>query len=126
MVKSLKEDGYHQRLIVNTDGVIIGGHQRKKAMLKAGYTLDSEIEVLIPSIPLSPEDFDRINIRDNLPYGSYDFDMLGNLFEPEQLLEWGMPPQMLGKSHFELNEDEGDKIKETKTKTCPYCGEVLN
>ena len=33
LVRSIKEDGYHQRLLINLDGTIIGGHQRKKAQL---------------------------------------------------------------------------------------------
>ena len=36
LVSSIKEDGYHQRIIVNQDNIIIGGHQRKKALLEAG------------------------------------------------------------------------------------------
>lgn len=33
----IKEDGYHQRIIVDSDYTIIGGHQRKKALYTAGY-----------------------------------------------------------------------------------------
>lgn len=128
LVKSLKEDGYHQRLLVNTDGTIIGGHSRKKALLKAGYTLEDEIEVLFPTIPLSPEVFNRVNIRDNLDFGDWDFDCLGNNFDAQQLIDWGMAPLLLGKSHYSFGEEPkaSSKIKETKTKCCPYCGEVLN
>lgn len=127
LVRSLKEDGYHSRLLVNLDHTIIGGHQRKKALLKAGFSLEDEIEVLMPDRQLEGDDFDRINIRDNLPFGSFDFDMLGNLWEPEKLIEWGMPPSWLGQSHFDVSEESPDeKIKETKVKTCPHCGEILN
>lgn len=125
LVGSLQQDGYHTRMKVNTDGTIIGGHARKKALLKAGYTLNDEVEVLVPDRLLEGDDFDRINIRDNLLYGAFDFDMLGNLFEPQQLIDWGMAPALLGQSHFDLNEPE-EKIKETKPKTCPHCGELLS
>lgn len=125
LVKSIKQDGYHMRLLVNLDGVIIGGHARKKALLKAGYTQEDEVEVLVPDRLLEGDDFDRLNIRDNLQYGDFDFDMLGNLFDAEKLIDWGMPPGMLGKSHYSLNEDEPDKTKEKKVKTCPACGELL-
>ena len=37
LTSHIKEDGYHQRIIVNSDYTIIGGHQRKKALLAAGY-----------------------------------------------------------------------------------------
>jgi DNA modification methylase len=108
LVESLKSDGYHQRLLINIDGTIIGGHARKKALLKAGYKEESEIEVLVPDRLLTGEDFDRVNIRDNLPYGSFDFDMLANMFEPEQLIEWGMPEDWLQLDVEEIEAEEGD------------------
>lgn len=125
LVESIQQDGYHMRLLVNLDGTIIGGHARKKALLKAGYNKSDEVEVLIPDRLLEGDDFDRINIRDNLLYGTFNFDMLGNNFDSQQLIDWGMPPHMLGESILEINESE-DKIKETKPKTCPHCGELLN
>jgi site-specific DNA-methyltransferase (adenine-specific) len=92
---SLTEDGYHQRIVVSHDLTIIGGHQRKKALLKAGFSKDSEIEVLRSSRPLTAEEFDRINIRDNLPYGSFDTDILANRFDPQTLSNFGMPDDLL-------------------------------
>jgi len=122
LVESLQSDGYHQRLLVNQDGTIIGGHQRKKALLKAGYKESDEIEVLMPDRLLSELEFDRINIRDNLPYGSFDYDMLANLFEPQDLIEWGMPAH-----HLQLVEEDlpatgtgsGDIGEPKLCKSCP-------
>ncbi len=108
LVRSLKEDGYHSRLLVNLDNTIIGGHQRKKALLKAGFKEIDEIEVLIPSRLLVEDDFDRINIRDNLPFGGFDFDMLGNLFDPVKLIDWGMPAEWLQIDVEEIPIEEGD------------------
>lgn len=125
LVESLKQDGYHNRIAINLDNVILGGHQRKKALLAAGWKPEDEIEVIVPDQLLAGEAFDRVNIRDNLAYGSFDFDMLGNNFEAHQLIEWGMPEHMLGKSHFDFNEEPEEKIKESKAKTCPHCGELL-
>lgn len=124
LVRSLKEDGYHSRLLVNLDNTIIGGHQRKKALLKAGFSINDEIEVLIPDRLLVDEDFDRINIRDNLPFGSFDFDMLGNLFDPAQLIDWGMPPEWIMPDLKMDNPKEEPPAK--KQKICPSCGELLN
>ena len=92
---SLREDGYHQRLLVNQDLTIIGGHQRKRALLEAGCTPDTEIEVLMSSRLLTSEELDRINIRDNLPYGSFDTDILANRFDPQTLSDFGMPDDLL-------------------------------
>ena len=95
LCESLREDGYHQRIVVNHDLTIIGGHQRKKALLKAGFSKDTEIEVLIASRPLTAEEFDRINIRDNVSYGEYDLDILANRFDVNTLLNWGMGDDVL-------------------------------
>lgn len=95
LVISIKEDGYHQRIIVNQDNVIIGGHQRKKALLEAGLKETDTVEVLIPDRKLTQEELDRINIRDNLSFGEYDFDILANRFNVETLVDFGLPGDML-------------------------------
>ena len=95
LVTSIKEDGYHQRIIVNADNTIIGGHQRKKALLEAGLKETDEVEVLIPDRKLTQEELDRINIRDNLSFGEYDFDILSDRFDFDTLVDFGMPEDML-------------------------------
>lgn len=109
LVESLKQDGYHARICINKDNTIIGGHQRKKAMLDAGYTPQDEIEVIVPSMLLSEDDLKRINIRDNLPYGEWDFDILANTFNMDDLIDWGMPEDFLpDKIEDEIN-PQGDE-----------------
>ena len=95
LASHIKEDGYHQRIIVDNDYTIIGGHQRKKALYMAGYDDETEIEVLMPSRKLTPEEIDRLNIRDNLAFGEYDFDVLTERFDMEELLSFGMDKDML-------------------------------
>lgn len=95
LVKSLKEDGYHQRILVNKDHTIIGGHQRKKALIEAGVSLNEKIDVLMPDRLLTEAELDRINVRDNLSFGEYDFDILRERFDISTLAEFGMPDDML-------------------------------
>lgn len=95
LVSSIKEDGYHQRIIVNQDNVIIGGHQRKKALLEAGLKETDTVEVLIPDRQLTQEELDRINIRDNLSFGEYNLDILANRFNAETLVDFGISGDML-------------------------------
>lgn len=95
LASHIKEDGYHQRIIVDNDYTIIGGHQRKKALYMAGYDDETTIEVLIPNRKLTPEEIDRLNIRDNLAFGEYDFDILTERFNQEELLSFGMDEDML-------------------------------
>lgn len=103
---SLKQDGYHQRLVADVDGTIVGGHQRLKALKELGI---KDVEVLTPSRKLTEEEFDRINIRDNLPFGDFDTDLLAEHFDPDKLLEWGMPEEWLPKQEDVVNEPEGDE-----------------
>lgn len=106
----IKEDRYHQRIIVDNDYTIIGGHQRKKALYMAGYDDETTIEVLMPSRKLTPEEIDRLNIRDNLAFGEYDFEVLTERFNQEELLSFGMDKDMLApvfdKALLEEKEDE--------------------
>jgi len=102
LANHIREDGYHQRIILNNDNTIIGGHQRKKALIKAGYTEDSEIDVLVSDRQLTDRELDRINIRDNLPFGEYNFDILQERFTTEDLIDFGMTGDML--SNFNIEE----------------------
>lgn len=95
LASHIKEDGYHQRIIVDNDYTIIGGHQRKKALYMAGYDDETEIEVLMPNRRLTPAEIDRLNIRDNLAFGEYDFEVLTERFNQEELLSFGMDKDML-------------------------------
>ena len=95
LASHISEDGYHQRIIVDSDYTIIGGHQRKKALYMAGYDEDNEIEVLMPNRKLSAEEVDRLNIRDNLSFGEYDFDILTERFDMEDLVSFGMDKDLL-------------------------------
>jgi site-specific DNA-methyltransferase (adenine-specific) len=120
LVAHIKEDGYHQRIIVDNDYTIIGGHQRKKALYMAGYDDETEIEVLMPSRKLLPAEIDRLNIRDNLAFGEYDFDVLTERFDMEELLSFGMDKEMLtpifDKAILEeLEEDEEIELPEEAT-----------
>jgi site-specific DNA-methyltransferase (adenine-specific) len=121
LVRDIKQDGYHKRIIIDNTNTILGGHSRIQALLAAGYDKSDEIEVLKASRPLSKTERSRINIRDNLAFGEFDTDILANEFDPIELIDWGMTVHELG-----LSEDEPIADKEAKelnkTKTCPNCG----
>jgi site-specific DNA-methyltransferase (adenine-specific) len=92
LIKNIQANGYTNRLIVNTSNVVLGGNQRLRALRELGY---NEIDVLVPNVELTEEQENRINITDNLSAGIWDFDVLANLYEPEQLIDWGMPEDWL-------------------------------
>lgn len=134
LVKSIKEDGFHQRILVDVDNVIIGGHQRKKALKAAGFKDSDIIKVLKPERKLTEEEFKRLNIRDNGSFGEWDMDSLANLdLEIEELIDWGVPEGLFKDIEFtpqleEVAPKDANLIDKTTNKhTCPACGhEMLN
>lgn len=124
LVKNIKRNGYANRLIINTDNTVLCGNQRLNALKELGY---NEVDVIIPSQALTDEQIDDITVTDNLSAGAWDFDSLGNNWDPVKLIEWGMPAEWLGQSFLdECQDKDSAKIKETKPKVCPHCGEFLN
>jgi DNA modification methylase len=126
LVAHIREDGYHQRIIVDNDYTIIGGHQRKKALYIAGYDDDTEIEVLIPNKKLTPKEIDRLNIRDNLAFGEYDFEVLTERFDIDELVSFGMDEEMLAPIFDKtiLEEIEEDKEIELPEEATSKLGDI--
>lgn len=102
----LQEFGYHQRLICQPDGGVIGGHQRLRAMKELGW---KQVDVLVPNRPLTEDEYRKLVVTDNLPYGEFDMELLSADYEIEELLDWGMPPNWLGEA---VEADEIDSVGE--------------
>lgn len=89
--RSLKENGYHARIAINTDGKIVAGHMRRRAMMEMKeWGPDAMVPVLVPNRPLTPEEFDEVNLRDNVEFGSFDVKLLGMRFEQTYLTDLGL------------------------------------
>lgn len=84
--------GYHQRIICQPDGGVIGGHVRLRALKELGH---KDVKVLIPNRALSDEEFREALISDNGQFGEWDMDMLSADFEIEELIEWGVPEALV-------------------------------
>jgi site-specific DNA-methyltransferase (adenine-specific) len=118
LVRSIKEDGYRNRIVIDLNNRILGGHSRKRALLAAGYKEADEIEVLRSTRSLTEKEFERINIRDNIQFGEYDFDMLANNFNTEELMDWGLEiPQI----DYGFPNPVKEEVDENKLK-CELCG----
>jgi hypothetical protein len=119
---SLEQNGYHQRIIVTPDFRVIGGHQRIRALQELGY---KEITVLVPSRELTEDEYRRLLVQDNLPFGNWDFDLLSSDFDIKDLLDWGFPADLLPKPPvFDVPESNESNSQDDKT-TCPECGHVF-
>lgn len=120
LTNSLEECGLIDRPVINQDMMIIGGHQRVKLLKKQGV---KEIECMYPDRLLTEQEVDRCMIRLNRNHGEFDWDMLGNLFDPAELVGLGFTPQEMEICLDEINPEEEEKgSKEKKKKECPNCG----
>jgi len=86
--KSLEGFDVVEPIVINTfkgrENIIVGGHQRVKVLESMGVKTIPCVEV---SLPIEKEK--ELNVRLNKNTGQFDFDMLANNFEIDDLLEWG-------------------------------------
>jgi len=78
--ESLKRFNLMSIPVVNTDNVIVSGHQRLKILQLLGRG-EETIDVRLPNRELTPEELREANLRENKNLGSWDYDMLANLDE---------------------------------------------
>lgn len=80
----------------------------------------------VPDRQLSDEDVDELCIGLNLHQGAFDYDILGNLWDPLDLLQYGFSEKQLFdycQKDEEIEEvEEKEKKKRKKLSTCPSCG----
>ena len=85
---SLTRFGLIDPIIINThidrENIIIGGHQRVRIWKELGHKSIPTIEINLDS-----QKEKELNVRLNKNVGSWDFDMMANYFEVEELSEWG-------------------------------------
>lgn len=89
LVQSIKELPSMLRLrpiIVNSDYTILGGNMRYKACIEAGLT---EVPIIVAD-ELTTEEEEQFIIKDNVSFGEWDFDILGNEYNTVELAEWGV------------------------------------
>ena len=128
LVESIKRDPEfmetHQIGVKN--GVIMAGNMRYRALQQLNYT---EIpNDWIKDISKWPDDkIRRYVVVDNLGYGEWDWDLLSEQYEKEELEDWGMNVDKWGDIDFEnirSNEDRETKDKKQLV-TCPDCGKTF-
>jgi len=72
-------------IVVNKDMIILGGNMRFKACKEAGL---KEVPVIVTD--LTEEQQREFLIKDNTSGGEWDFEMLVNEWDTDQLEEWGL------------------------------------
>lgn len=130
LVKSIKEFGWTNPILVSADGYVLAGHARLKAAERAGIK-----EVPVIYLPLEGPEAEAYLIADNKLQEETDWDLpkLKDLID--ELDSTGVDVELTGFNEKEiealmaqfapldLEEDESDKEHEmTKTCYCPKCG----
>jgi DNA modification methylase len=90
--KSIDKFGLIDKPIINLDNQIIGGHQRKSILKKLKI---KEIECWVPDKQLDEKQVEELNIRLNKNTGDWDWDVLANEFDVDNLMEWGFTAEEL-------------------------------
>ena len=102
--KSLEKFGVVEPIIYNErTGYIVGGHFRARELEKLGY---KEIDCVI--VDLSQEDEKELNIRLNANTGEFDWDILNDHWDYEELDDWGLDAPFNEK----LDDAEEDEVIE--------------
>lgn len=89
LVKSIQEFPEMLNLrpiVVNEEMEVLGGNMRLRACIEAGLT---EVPIIIAS-DLTEEQQKEFVIKDNVSFGEWDWDILGNEWENVSLGEWGL------------------------------------
>ena len=116
LVKSIKE--FPQMLdlrpiVVNQDMIVLGGNMRLKACEEAGL---KEVPIIFAD-NLTPEQEKEFIIKDNSSFGEWDWDLLANEWETDQLIDWGMdiPDDWAVDEVLEAEEDDYEAADEIQT-----------
>ena len=91
-------------IVVNKDMVVLGGNMRLKACIEVGI---KEIPVIIAD-NLTEEQQREFLIKDNVSGGEWDWDLLANEWETEQLTEWGLDIPDFAVKKLDAEEDDFD------------------
>lgn len=89
LVKSIQEFPEMLKLrpiVVDEDMMVLGGNMRLKASKDAGL---KEVWVEVAE-GLTEEQKKEFIVKDNVGFGEWDWDMLGNVWDNAKLGEWGM------------------------------------
>lgn len=114
LIKSLTEFGQFRPLLVTHDYRLAGGHQRLAIMRSLGW---KECRVSVPQIAITDAGYKKLVIQDNHNNGTFDMDILANMWDLEELRDIGL--------HEVMNippMDDGEEPTPGKNMVCcPEC-----
>ena len=101
-LKELPEMATVRPVVVNSDMIVLGGNMRLKAMKEAGWK-----EVPVEIVDWDEDKQRQFIIKDNVGFGEWDWEMLANEWDAEQLEDWGLDiPAFDEPKELEAEEDD--------------------
>ena len=101
-LKDLPEMAKVRPVVVNQDMVVLGGNMRLKAMKEAGWK-EAPVEI----VDWDEDKQRQFIIKDNVGFGEWDWEMLANEWDAEQLDDWGLDiPAFDDPKELEAKEDD--------------------
>ena len=104
--RNLDKFGLIDKIVINQDNTVIGGHQRLRILQSIG---EIEVECMVPPRQLTDEEVEELNISLNLHTGEWDWDKLANEWDIDILVLLWFDP----KKFFEDPEPKKKKPKVT-------------
>lgn len=93
-------------IVIDADGTILGGNMRYRALVELGYKEIPDGWVKRAS-DLTDDEKRRFIIEDNVPFGQWDWDALGNDWDEGELEDWGLD---VWQPMDEQTEEESDPV----------------
>lgn len=113
LVKSIKEFPEMMKIrpiVVNEDMIVLGGNMRLRACKDAGL---KEVPIIKAS-ELTEEQQREFIIKDNVGYGEWDWDLIANEWDLDELDNWGLDMPGVDLDYANLSTDfelpDGDKL----------------
>jgi DNA modification methylase len=110
-LKDLPEMAKVRPVVVNQDMVVLGGNMRLKAMKEAGWK-----EVPVEVVDWDEDKQRQFIIKDNVGFGEWDWEMLANEWDAQELDDWGLDvPAFDDPKELDAEEDDFEIPDEVQT-----------
>lgn len=96
-----------REIVVNKDHIILGGNMRFKAAKEAGLK-----EVPVKIVDWSEDKQRQFVIKDNVSGGEWDWDLIANEWDAEELDAWGLDTPDGWGEDTEVEEDEAPEVSD--------------
>jgi DNA modification methylase len=98
-------------LVIDENNVVLGGNMRLRALADLGYE-----EIPVQKVEgWSEEQKKEFIVKDNVSYGVWDWELLANSWDAEQLGDWGLEVPGWEKEELEAQEDNFEVPDEIQT-----------